>query len=768
MSNKYDRVVTTTVWSPGPGCHGGCGAKLYIKDDKVVKVEGDESHPWSCGRACSRLLAMTQYMYHKDRILYPMKRVGARGEGKFERISWDEAYGTVEQKFNDIKERFGPEAVIFCQGTGRDIGGSISFLCYAFGSPNWCQLGLAGQSCYTPRLGAMSMVQGDPCVADCSQFFEKRFDDKRFELPKYIVVWGQNPGVGCPDAFMGTWVVDCMKRGTKIICIDPRWTYFASRAEHFLQIRPGTDGALALGMLNVIIENGWHDKEFVDKWCHGFDKLSERVKEYPLSKVSAITGIPENVIFEATKAYALNRPSSIHWGLPIDMCPEGTTAAQAIADLWCITGNLDVPGGNVIARPAFGLTQYPYDTHQMKAMYGDDIMDKINSKRCGAGEYKYLANFRGWAQPDVAVQQMIDGKPYPIKAAWIQTTNMLGGQAADLNKHYRALMNMDFNVVVDSFHNPTTMAIADLILPVATFAEKESWRAWYVPLQLIRPAVSVGECKSDWEINLELARRFNPKFKEKYPSFQSYVDERMKSSGHTYKELSEKHDGWIFPDPEDMKDCSVPYKRYERGALRPDGKPGFRTPTGKVELYTTMHEQFGIDPLPFYVEPPESELATPELFKKYPLVMVTGRRSPMFFHSEHRMIPWLRVCDPDPIVEVNPDLLKEKGICDGDWVWVENDRGRIRRKVKANYCMDKKCVSVPHGWWLPETDGPAPDFYKSWEINCNLLTPVDTQSSSGYGGGAYKTTLCRIRKIEAGEACVTPPDYPDAAGKDGI
>ena len=766
MSVDYDYVETTTVWSPGPGCHGGCGAKLYIKDGKVVKVEGDPCHPFNQGRSCSRLLALTQYMYHKERILYPLKRVGKRGEGKFERITWDEAYDTIERRMNELKEKYGPESVIFCQGTGRDIGGPISFLCYSYGSPNWCQLGLSGQSCYTPRLGGMSMVQGDPCVADCSQFFEKRFDAPQYELPKYIMIWGQNPAVGCPDGFMGTWVVDCMKRGTKIICIDPRWTYFASRAEHYLQIRPGTDGALALGMLNLIIENGWYDHEFVEKWCYGFDKLAERVKEYPVEKVSRITGIPAEQIIAATKAYATNSPSAIHWGLPIDMCPEATTVAQAISDIWCITGNLDIPGGNVIARPAFGLTQYPYDTYQMKDMYGDDIMDKINGKRCGSDRYPYLANFRGWAQPDVAVQQMLDGKPYPIKGTWIQTTNMLGGQAADLNKHYRALMNMEFNVVADTFFNPTSMAVADIVLPVASFAEKESWRAWYQPLQIIQPAVKVGECKSDWEINLELARRFKPDLKDKYPNFQAYCDERMKPCGLTYEKLKNEHGGWAYPDPDDMSDCSVPYRRYERGVLRPDGKPGFRTPTGKIELYTTMHEKFGIDPLPFYKEPPESETATPELFEKYPLVMITGRRSPVYFHAEHRMIPWLRSCDPWPLVEVNPKLLKKLGIDDGEWVWVENDRGRVMRKVKSNPAMSEKCVSVPHGWWLPETEGKGPEFFGAWKYNCNLITPVDNQSSSGYGGGAYKTTLCRIRRIEPGEQPITPPDVFDGAKED--
>ena len=160
------------------------------------------------------------------------------------------------------------------------------------------------------------------------------------------------------------------------------------------------------------------------------------------------------------------------------------------------------------------------------------------------------------------------------------------------------------------------------------------------------------------------------------------------------------------------------------------------------------------------MEPPESEVRTPELFEKYPLVMVTGRRSPVYFHSEHRNIPWLRACDPYPLVEVHPSVMKKLGIDNGEWVWVENDRGRIRRKVKENPSMHPGTVSVPHGWWLPETQGAAPNFYGAWDINCNILTPVDTQSESGYGGGAYKTTLCRLRKIDPADD-PHPNDEPE-------
>lgn len=743
--SDYDRIVKTTAWSPGPGCHGGCGLKLFVKDGRLVKVEGDEDHPYNHGRVCARALALTQYVYHPDRFTHPLKRVGERGEGRFERIGWDEALDTVETRFKQIKDEYGPEAVLFVQGTGRDIGGPISFLCYSFGSPNWVQLGLAGHSCYTPRLGAMMATHGDYAVLDAGQFRAGGMDDPEYRVPEVILLWAQNPAAGCFDGFYGHWITDCMKRGSRLIVVDPRWTWFSSRAEKFLQIRPGTDAALALGMLNVIISEELYDKAFVERWCHGFDELAARAAEYPLDRVAGITWAAAEDIAAAARMYAAARPAAVHWGVPVDQAPSGTTVAQSIAHLWSITGNLDVPGGNVIAKPAFDVTTYPFSTQELNSLYGAEFVQRMNEKRIGAREFAMVRNFRGWAQPDRTVVQMLSGDPYPIKATWIQTTNMLGGQAADTRMHYDALRNMELNVVVDLFPNPTTMAVADLILPAASIAEKESFRSWWSPLQVMTPAVRVGECRSDWEINLELAKRFNPELRRRYETVKDLIDDRLKPSGHTYDQL--KDGNWKFPE---MDTPSMPYRRYEKGLLRPDGQPGFRTPTGKLELYCTSFEEWNMDPLPFFAEPAQSEVNTPGLLEQYPLIMVTGRRSPVFFHAEHRMIPWLRECDPDPVVEIHPVTAAAIGIGDGEWVAIENDRGRIRRKARVTPVIHPRTVSVPHGWWLPETEGTEPDLYGIWDINCNQLVGIGPGCASGYGGGPYKTTPVAVRKIDGG------------------
>lgn len=733
----------TVAWSAGAGCHGGCGQKLYVEDGKLVRIEGDEDNPWNQGRSCPKVLALTQYMYHPDRITRPLKRVGERGEGRFEPISWDEAFALVERRFNEIKAKYGAESVIFAQGTGRDIGGPITFLAYSFGSPNWVQLGLSGHSCYTPRLVSMKTTVGDFMVADCSQFIERRYDDPHWVPPEVIITWGQDSTSGCPDGFYGHWIVDCMKRGSKIVAVDPRNTWLTSRAAVHLQLRPGTDGALALGMLNVILNEGLYDEAFVERWAAGFEQLKERVQEYPVERVAAITEIPAADIIAAARLYARAAQAAIQWGVPVDMCPDATSVAQAITLLSVVTGNIDNPGGEVIARPAYDVTAYPFTSEELRKLYGDEFINRMNEKRVGADVYPMVKNFRGWSQPDKVIEQIASGIPYPIKGAWIQTANVIGGQAARTRFHYEAMKKLDFVVVVDLFHNPTTMALADLILPAATFPEKDSIRSWWAPLVAISKRIQVGECKSDWEINFELAKRFNPEVMRRWNTLKDLFDERLAPSKLSFSDL-ERRGGWKMPEDGSAK----PYMRHERGLLRADGKPGFNTASGKCELYNETYKSWGLDPLPYYTEPPQSALSTPELFEKYPLVMITGARSQLYFHAEHRQIPWLREKMPDPTVEIHPDTAKRYGIQEGEWVYLENDMGRVKRKAKISLKVKPHHVHTMHGWWLPELDGKEPSLFGVWDYQINQIIPGPQCSASGFGGGQYKTTLCTLKKIE--------------------
>lgn len=738
-----EQVIRSVTWSAGPGCHGGAGVLLTVKDGKLEQIEGDPTHPYNQGSLCPRALALKEYVYHKDRLTYPMRRVGKRGENKWERISWDEAFDEIERRMREIKEKYGAESMIFVQGTGRDVGTWHLLLAYSYGSPNWLQGGLTGNSCYHPRLAAMKIVQGDYSVPDVGQFLPGRYKDPDFKLPELIVLWGQNPPTTCNDGFYGNWIIDCMKRGTKVMVIDPYYTWTASRAELWLQIRPGTDGALALGLLNVIINEGLYDKEFVEQWCYGFDKLKERVQEFPPSRVAEITWIPEEKIREAARLLARSKPASIQWGVPIDMCAEGLSVAMALVDLWALTGNIDTPGGMAIAKPAFEAWPYPLSLDAVLDIFGNVMSEEIlKTKRVGAREYPIVRDFHWRAHPDKVIEQIFTGEPYPIKGAWIAGNNFLVN-GANPQRLYDAFNRLDFICVTELFMTPTAAALADIVLPGATFAEKEGVRGWWAPLNAINKAISVGECKSDAEISFELAKRFNPDMPWK--SLRDFLDDLIKPANITYEELREK----VFIWPE-KGHKTLPYHRHLRGLLRPDGQPGFNTPTGKVELYSTLMEKWGHDPLPHYEEPWMSPYSTPDLYKEYPLILITGGRTIAFFHSEHRQMRSMRQIHPYPEVVIHPDTAAPLGIQEGDWVWIENHLGRCKRKATLSDCIHPKMVAASHGWWYPELGADSWFGMKDPDLNLNTLIPHNTQAKYGFGGGQYKSLLCRVYKADGG------------------
>jgi anaerobic selenocysteine-containing dehydrogenase len=813
MSGSGVNVVRTTAWSAGPGCHGGCGVLAYVKDNMVIKVEGDPDHPWAQGRLCARALAITQYMYHPDRLKQPLKRVGQRGEGQWEEITWDEAFDIIEAKMKKIREEHGSESFIFSMGTGRDIPPWICMLAYAYGSPN-VMFSLSGIACYSPRIAAVETVQGDYAVFDAGQWLPERYDSPRYEAPECIMIFGYNIPATCPDNLFGHWIVDLMKRGTKIIAIDPRLSWFASRAKKWLPIRPGTDGALAMGLLKVIVDEGLYDGEFLERWTNAphltrvdtgrllresdlkeggspdnfivwdavnkthsvwdtklvqyvkedtkptlsgefklelrdgssvrvktvWDAFCDGLADYPLEKVSEITMIPAEDIRDAALLYARSKPAAIHWGVPIDMTPAVTPTVQAITLLWCLTGNLDIPGGNVISRYAFDAVAY--------ALPGTEGVIKLKSaehdkKRIGADRYGPLKKFIWRAQTDLVLDQMFSGDPYPIKGMWIQGCNIVGGIGLDPKRWVEAMKKLDFVVAVDLFHTPTTQ-IADVVLPATSFLEKDGVRSWWVPLQIINKTVTVDGCRPDVEINFELAKRFDPNFS--WDTIHDLFDEILKPSGMTFDELKEKG-GWAIP-PEGTS--SSPYHRHEKGLLRRDGRQGFNTPSGLVEIYSVLREDWRLEPLPHYEEPPLTPVSRPDLAEEYPLILSTGRRSPVYFHSEHRNIPWLRKIHPHPLIEIHPSTAERYGISHGEWVWVENWMGGCMLKAKVTPIVPEWMVMAEHGWWFPEEEGAEPSLYGVWKSNINQLIPMGYQGEDGLGA-PIKHLMCRIRRATTEE-----------------
>ncbi len=727
---RYDEdglhVTRGCGWS-APGCHLGCGVLLYTDTHgKLVKVEGDPENPFNQGRLCVRCLDLPEVVYSPDRILHPMKRDPEnRGKNRWEQVGWDEALDEIAQIMLDAKEEYGPESVAFYSGTGRDIGQYITRLCWGFNSPNFVFM-MSGQSCYSPRVAGCFSTSGSFWVGDYAQQFPDRYDNPQWQQPELIVIWGNNPVVSNSDGLYGHWVVDCMKRGTAAIVVDPRLTWLASRAELFLQIRPGTDGALALGMVNYLVENDLYDHEFVDLWCYGFDELAKRAQDYPLDEVAEITEIPVEEIAAAARRIGEAERAILQWGVAIDQIKETIPTAQAVLALFEITGNIGKPG----------TMQQPASILNYAAGWGSEFLTpEQEAKRIGQEEHPLIKMGFQECVTDDYIRCLETGKPYPIKVAWMQTTNPLTCTGVDAKRTLAAHLNIDTIVCVDLFMTPTAMALADYFLPACTYAERNGLRIGdgAQRAETINKAIEpLGESKSDMQIALEIGKRISP---EAWPweTVEDMYSDILEETGHSFEEMQELAPGYPPFD----------YRMHEKGLLRTDGNPGFQTATGRIELWCTMYNSLGLDPLPSYEEPVPSPRSTPELFEEYPLVLTTGARVWSMFHSEHRQIPRLRALHPEPLVYVNPVTAARHGVKDGDWVWLENQHGRCKRQVRETPIVNEHTINTDHAWWRPEAPCELDDgLYDLWDLTVENLLPYDC-GASGFGAN-YKNTICKL------------------------
>lgn len=690
------------------GCHGGCGVLVHVRDGTIIKIEGDPDFPTNHGSICSKGLAFQQLVYHPDRVKYPLKRIGKKGEGKWERISWDEAFGTIVNKLKQVIKENGAESIVLAQGTSREGEAFLARFGNLLGTPN---VMAAGHFCYLPRVGASLVTCGNLPVCD--------YDGD----PKCVVVWASNIFWTNPDEYTGENLCRVLAQGAKLIVVDPRLTYTSSRADVWLQLRPGTDAALALGMLNVIINEGLYDKEFVEKYTHGWDKFVERVNQYPVEKVAEITWVPAEKIREAARLFAKTKPATIQWGISIEQNINCIDSDRLIIDLAAITGNLDVKGGMMIFPAPKGQTISQFTYH--KELSSEQSVKYI------AGDAHKLCHMIGLVPENYVYNAVLTGKPYPVRAILLQASNPVVTRPNAKMVH-KALSQVEFLSVADFFLTPTA-ELADIFLPAATWLEADYTGGFFFRWGYIWPRkkiVQIGECKSDFEIWNELGRRMGQKQWGK--NYIEDLDQILAPGGVTWADIRDKP--YIRGE--------VKYRKYlERG---------FSTPTRKVELYCTTFEKWGYDPLPTYKEVPESPVSKPELAKEYPYILITGPRSPVFFHSEHRMIPWLRECHPDPMIDIHPDTAKKHGIKEGDWVYIETPRGRIKQRARMLPGMHPQVVCIQHGWWFPEIKTPDHGWDQS---NSNILTDNDPKTLDiAFGASNLRTLLCKIYPAKQKEA----------------
>ena len=693
----YDSVVKSHCRM----CHGGCGVLVYVKDGKIAKIAGDPDCPINHGTLCSKGIGASQLVYHPDRLTYPVRRVGSKGSGKWERISWDEALDAIAKKILNYKESFGAESIVMGYGTGRENEAVIYRFANLLGSPNTLT---AGHFCYGPRIATTIITCGTNPIVD----YENN--------PKCIMVWGNNLVVSNPDCYKGESFSTALDAGAKLIAVDPRLTRIAARADIWLPLRPGTDTALALGMCNVIVQEELYDKDFVENYVHGWDAFVRRVNEYPLKKVEEITWVPKEKIKEAARLFATTKPAAIQWGVAIEQQVNCADNNRALLALMGITGNIDVQGGQMLFSSPKIRNVGQFGAHKM-------LSREQAEKRLGGDRFRLAGNF-AIINPKCVWDAILEEEPYPVKMLFLISSNPLltRGNAREV---YRALEAVEFMAVADFFMTPTA-ELADIVLPAATWLEMDYigdfWKrhGYILPR---RKVVQIGECRSDHEMLNDLAHRVG-QGEYWWDTFEGGLDHILEPMGITWKDF-EKMD-YIRGD--------VTYRKYK--------EKGFSTPTGKFELYSTLLEKWGYDPLPQFREPPEGPNSTPEIYKEYPYILITGRRQPGFFHTENRQLPWLRELHKDPVVEIHPETAEKEGIGEGDWVIIESPRGKVRQRARLFAGMDPRIVSAEHAWWFPENKDPG----HGWdESNINILTSNAYEDCDPAMGATHvRTLLCRI------------------------
>lgn len=675
-------------------CGGSCPVDLYLKDGKIIKVEGNKTLPFSNGRLCVKGAALKQSVYHPDRILYPMKRVGERGEGKFERISWDEALSTIAERMQKVREESGAKETMIYVGHPKWFRPYLSDFARKYGTPN---IGSESSTC------AYALMLACKCCFGKNVFMP--MPDMR--NCKTLLVWGVNP-LYSNSVQGGAGFLGAVKRGVNIIVVDPRCTPTTEHADIHLRPVPGTDGALALGMARVMITENLYDREYVKKYTYGFDEYRDYVMEFTPEKVEKITGVPADDMIRAARMFAAEKPSSIQTSAsPIVHNINGVQNARAIELLCALTGNCGVPGGNLAPAPG------------RPGLHWGFMQDWI--PRIDADEDLSHGQFPAWSELlcyETQVTQIADylsGKgEYPIRnlIAWGMNHHMWPRP----DRIEEALKNVEFFVNADIYKSETCN-YADILLPAATAIERDQVEIMGPGLLCYQPGAiePMGEAKNDIEIILALSEKLG--FAVGDPEIHSYTDyleALLEPTGVTLEELK--------AHPEGMRPKTPSPVRTTEDILK------MKTPSGKIEFVSQVLKDCNREdhePLPVY-----HDFRDNLPMDQYPLVLATGSRRPQLFHSRTYRLPWLANLEKTPVVDVHPDDAKKLGIKDEEPVVLRTPVGAMEITVNISAGCLPGVVNVYHAMGEEDINRLVDDTY---------LDPI-----SGFPG--YKAYCCRLEK----------------------
>ena len=681
----------------GPFSH--CGLDLYVKDGEIIKVEGMQEHKISKGTLCPKGAATRQFVYSPDRVQRPMKRVGEKGSGEFEEISWDEAYDIISEKFNRLKKEEGPERAAFFVGYEKWIRPFVQRLSFSYGSPNYCS-----ESCTCFKAMYMSWLLNFG-----------GFTNPDMGNAKCLLAWSANPFY--TNTTQAQMILDKKENGMKLIVVDPRVTPLAARADVHLKLKPGTDGALALAMANVIINEGLYDKDIIEKHSHGFDEYREYVNGFTPEKAEEITGVPKEKIIAAARMYACEGPAAMMpSSAPVVHHTNGLQNYRAAMLLVALTGNIDAKGGNLFKEYSFLETASGFTTRQKEYMAPPKPLSEF-PPRLGSEDFPVWMELTNDAHGGMLRQQILDENPYPIK--YMLAFGINHRMWPDSEYTVEALKKLEFFVNVDVFFTDTCK-YADIVLPACTSVERGELKTYpngYVIYT--SPAIEpLYESKPDTDVIFELARRICPDDELMAKGYEENLDWILQPSGMAISELKKQACGVMAAQE------PAGFKKYE--------KEGFKTPSGKVEFVSEVIKRChpSYSPLPVYEPPRMSKEAQPELAAEYPFILNTGSRLPMYLHSRTFRMPWVQSLRPMPSADICKADADGLGVSQGDWIYVATPKNRIKVKTNISEMGEKGVVYVYHGYR---------DADVNTLIEADYLDPI-----SGFPG--FKSLLCKIEK----------------------
>lgn len=704
--------------------HGGCALLVDVAEGRITGIKGDPDGYLNRGYVCPKGLASAAKLGHPARLIHPLRRRGKRGEGLWEEVSWDAAIAEIGERLAAEKKRFGGRSVAFCQGMPKGLEHfALIRLANLFGSPNVVAV---QDVCHAPREVGAGLTCGFYPVTD----FHHKSD--------LIILWGSNIAATNEEGSICSLLTEQLKAGCRLVTVDPKRTAMAERADHWLQVKPGTDGALALAFLNVVIEEELYDRNFVTNWTVGFHRLAHHVKPYTPRWAEEVTWVPAAKIREGAAAYATSERAAIHWGNPIEQHAGNLDTVRALTALMAICGNLDIPGGNIKANE-------PKILHLGKFVRADRIPEK--RKEMIHAHHGTLPGLMT-VPPALFKKAVLNEDPYPVTAAYIQCANPVITWAGS-RQTVEALKRLSFLAVSDIVMTPTA-ALADIVLPAATQYEFDDIGHYGLGhgVLLARPKVvePQGECRPDlWTLNALGHAMTDPA--DWFSDWRQMLEMVVAPSGLTWKEFVAR--GYLAGPPR--------FRKYN--------EKGFKTPSKKVELWSERAVKFGFPPLPVYnapavstpstsTAPPGSSLTTAPTSsagstgsftpsEEYPLIL-TSAKSPWYLHSSYRWVERLREKAPRPVVELHPETAKACGIEENDTVEIKTAHGRITQTAHLTDRIHPGVVHAAYGWWFPEQEN---DPLFGWQTaNMNMLTSAE-QVGKAFGTPDLKGIGCAIRKV---------------------